>query len=1323
MSANSFDESSNLVIEVTSPSDKNDGHFDDPGNSTDSDLKDKSSKAGFFKKKRSKSPFRSPLKSPIKSPLKSPFKSSKPSKSSKSLKSPTEELLPDDVKDIEEKIKEKDSDEWKAFQQMQERIKQNVLKSQSSLSKLTNENCEGSSEKKGEASIKTKRRAPDIPKWSTSSYDDESSLIKDKNDSNGIVEDSAFDEKVISDDIESLDLNLTSFISPGRTPNPPANSLRTSMENLDEASGTNTGEQSAPEADLLGLSLDNDSSNVACSSEVGQDEYINQDLLGLDNFISMDSQQGSLHSSFDVPDMMMYGSSVHSSARTTPLGFDDPELFPGINEPSTLTSSFVSEMVNEFLQLDTMKEASPNLSLNPFDSTAAKVRDDLDSLDPFAPSKAGIQSEDLFQQPKSLENSGLSSSLQPQPISSEFDPFTAIDDSNEDTETGIDLPVGSNGATMFDPFDGGKHNTIGRATLDHVYDNFGFGLADAKQNETNAPDASSDEHSILFDNNKNELHEPINPFLSETSVKEQSNAKGSEISDKLFDDPFSGVVKQGLGDSGIQGDIWGTDNIDSSKLDSNVANPFQDDIFSFEAVSTSDTSAASTDRTAKLNPFLSDDLSSSSLPVNKNPFLDVEGSNEARPSNVSTDLGLFLMQSSHDKQNDEKVKSPTLEDLDPFKPSVAKTAETRVVGDTENDTLDPFKGTKLLNFDDDVDDDDEDTTFKLKIKPVMSDTNTITNLADLPPPPAIKPPPAPMRSPQPPRENPFNRDSPPEENFAKFEIMHEKEEEEETEENENEKKAPPQISMEKSSSISTTETTTPEEELNLEPLESFYPASDKQIWKLMLRQPTKKKLTTNRYWKNISVKVLRQSDGPVIKLYRDDECKDSVQELPLQPCYSVSDISLQHYDQYGKIHTVKMQYIFYRERVGLKAERLTPSFVRKPKATMILDHAPQVSELMKFGCLDKLEMQSFVREIEDSLMNLEVHREKTLTYVKEEVCAEVWDEYMAELDSTGKMLTQKARCRVFFLAFVTGMPTCEIGLNDRRRRGKEVVGRHDIIPIKTEEWIRIEDPVFHCCIDKNEFEKSNNIRFHPLDACQVELVRYRVRLRENKELPLQLKIQQILRDSRCEIRCDLLVTGYHSFSKKHGQFPCENIEIHFPIPESWIYLFRYEKRFGYGSFKSAMRKPGKIKGLERITMMAQGLLSPTLMEADVGVAKYENLYKAVVWRIPRLPERNEGAYKAHLFRMTLDFSAHDDIPESFELYSSVDFTMPSCTVSQSQVRSISVENPNPPEKWVRYLAKYHYRIEIDHIDERTKKKEEVEVKTESPAEENSDDSD
>jgi stonin-1/2 len=55
-----------------------------------------------------------------------------------------------------------------------------------------------------------------------------------------------------------------------------------------------------------------------------------------------------------------------------------------------------------------------------------------------------------------------------------------------------------------------------------------------------------------------------------------------------------------------------------------------------------------------------------------------------------------------------------------------------------------------------------------------------------------------------------------------------------------------------------------------------------------------------------------------------------------------------------------------------------------------------------------------------------------------------------------------------------------------------------------------------------------------------------------------------------EIKCDILVPGFSS--RKLGQIPCEDIMLRIPIPESWIYLFRVEKHFRYGSVKSAHRR-------------------------------------------------------------------------------------------------------------------------------------------------------
>ena len=83
--------------------------------------------------------------------------------------------------------------------------------------------------------------------------------------------------------------------------------------------------------------------------------------------------------------------------------------------------------------------------------------------------------------------------------------------------------------------------------------------------------------------------------------------------------------------------------------------------------------------------------------------------------------------------------------------------------------------------------------------------------------------------------------------------------------------------------------------------------------------------------------------------------------------------------------------------------------------------------------------------------------------------------------------------------------------------------------------------------------------------------------------------------------------------------------VRFPIPECWIYLFRVEKHFRYGSVKSAHRRTGKIKGIERF-LGAVDTLEPQLMEVTSGQAKYEHQHRAIVWRMPRLPKEGQGTF-------------------------------------------------------------------------------------------------
>ena len=473
-----------------------------------------------------------------------------------------------------------------------------------------------------------------------------------------------------------------------------------------------------------------------------------------------------------------------------------------------------------------------------------------------------------------------------------------------------------------------------------------------------------------------------------------------------------------------------------------------------------------------------------------------------------------------------------------------------------------------------------------------------------------------------PKGNPFAKEIPLEEEFAGGQPM---------------VKAAEPSSPGGSSSRSSEEE--PQEE-NPEPLPPFHPKEEEKGWNFFLRYPFKKKLTQNRVWKPVFVKVVINKDVPLLKVFTNNQEKECIHELSLNPSYDLCEMELQQFDQYGKCHTVKVQHIVYKEKVGVKGDRITPTIkdlskvrdfkglkdlMHKPKATMILDHAPIATESLKFASMNYAEYKHFVHMIEDFLFYQKISRvPKSQTYSKDEIIVDVLDEYYADIDSGGHITYHKARVRLFCVAFLTGNPVAEVGINDRRRKGKEIVGRHDIIPIKTEDWIRFEDQELHSSIDPVEFEKTKLLKFSPLDGSHFELMRFRVRPRANLELPLQIGIQMSVIDRHVEIRADVLIPGYYSTSKRASQTPCEDIQIRFPIPEPWVYLFRVEKHFKYGSVHSAKRKPGKIKGLERLTMFAQGVLPPSLMQVSNGIAKYEHVFHAIVWRMSRLPERNEG---------------------------------------------------------------------------------------------------
>ncbi|VDP71477.1 unnamed protein product [Echinostoma caproni] len=459
------------------------------------------------------------------------------------------------------------------------------------------------------------------------------------------------------------------------------------------------------------------------------------------------------------------------------------------------------------------------------------------------------------------------------------------------------------------------------------------------------------------------------------------------------------------------------------------------------------------------------------------------------------------------------------------------------------------------------------------------------------------------------------------------------------------------------------------------------------------------KYTTDRYWREIAVHFTMDHDHENTKQIAPEPYRS----IRIEPYMQLSREKLQQYDKYGKLHVFKLNHVSYRELVGIRPEKFSIKTLQnlvthKPKQNVAVDHLPVYTEILKFGSLDQSRVRQLMPVFEDALMKIPAHKDSTLNYSREEVCCYVVDEYQGKVSKLGTIVEQKARTRILCTAFVNGGPHIVLGLNDKWRFGREVVRRADILPVMHDEWISIRNPEFHSCVEMDAYEKDHMLKFYPLDGCRFELLRFRVSLRGNRELPMQVKCLYSIDGRRVCMRCELLVPGFFSACNRKGAVPCENVEIHIPVPEDWIYHFRVEKHHKYGSVHSTLRKPGRIKGLERITQMAQSLLPPSILEASIGLAKYEHLYKAVVWRIPRIPDKHEASFRPHLLTCKLNLAAHDTVPEWETLVPDcqVEYTMPSSTVSGATVRSISVEHTGVAEKFVKYTSKYRYVVEIDY---------------------------
>ncbi|XP_029806413.1 stonin-2 [Suricata suricatta] len=448
-------------------------------------------------------------------------------------------------------------------------------------------------------------------------------------------------------------------------------------------------------------------------------------------------------------------------------------------------------------------------------------------------------------------------------------------------------------------------------------------------------------------------------------------------------------------------------------------------------------------------------------------------------------------------------------------------------------------------------------------------------------------------------------------------------------------------------------------------------------WPMMLRIPEKKNIMSSRHWGPIYIKL---TDSGYLQLYYEQGLEKPFREFKLEICHEVSEPRLQNYDENGRIHSLRIDRVTYKEK-------------KKYQPKPAVAHTAEREQVIKLGTTNYDDFLSFIRAIQDRLMNLPVLSMDLstvgLNYLEEEITVDVKDEFSGIVSKgDNQILQHHVLTRIHVLSFLSGLAECRLGLNDVLVKGNEIVSRQDIMPTTTTKWIKLHQCRFHGCVDEDVFNTSRVILFNPLDACRFELMRFRTVFAE-KTLPFTLRTAASINGAEVEVQSWLrMSTGFSSNRDPLTQVPCENVMVRYPVPSEWVKNFRRESVLGEKSLKAKVNR-GASFGSTSVSG------SEPVMRVTLGTAKYEHAFNSIVWRISRLPDKNSASGHPHCFFCHLELGSDGEVPSRFASHVNVEFSMPTTSASKAAVRSISVEDKTDVRKWVNYSAHYSYKVEIE----------------------------
>ncbi|KAL1782995.1 stonin-1 [Sigmodon hispidus] len=451
---------------------------------------------------------------------------------------------------------------------------------------------------------------------------------------------------------------------------------------------------------------------------------------------------------------------------------------------------------------------------------------------------------------------------------------------------------------------------------------------------------------------------------------------------------------------------------------------------------------------------------------------------------------------------------------------------------------------------------------------------------------------------------------------------------------------------------------------------TLFRSQPKAGWSFMLRIPEKKNMMSSRQWGPIFLKVL---PGGILQMYYEKGLEKPFKEFQLNPHCRLSEPKLENFSVAGKIHTVKVEHVSYPEK-------------RKYHSKTEVVREPDIEQMLKLGSTEHGDFLEFLTTVEEELVKLPVLAKPKRNYEEQEIYLDIMDNFWGKITKEdGKLVESAVITQICCLCFVNGTAECFLTLNDLELQKRDEC-YFEREPEKR--GIDILNYHFHPCVKAEEFEQSRIIKFLPLDACRFELMRFKTSYEEN-ELPFSVKSTVAVQGAYVELQAFVNMTlGAQKSPQASSSTCCDNIMIHFPVPAQWIKALWTRNLQRQKSLKAKMNRRACLGSLQEPE-------TEPVIQVTVGSAKYESAYRAVVWKIGGLPDKNSSPDQPHCLSYKLELGSDQEIPSDWYPFATVQFSMPEASASRTEVRSLGVESDVQPQKHMSQRACYNIQVEIE----------------------------